>query len=442
MTHDYHWPDDVYSWGQNRLGSFVPLVAQLFYKGLGLSALWSESLTHYLILLVGCLAFVSFFRSNSLKIIFAFLWFFAPIRFVDLTQLYFGVHYSLLAIACFLFWHSKAQKRGLKNLYLFFTVTALIAAVWVSDMAIISVAVLLLTQVCFYLKSNNISLETFKRLELYYALGGLLLGILFIHYCKEIAVSKYDYTQLATLEQLEGTMDILLLSLKQLLLFQNNEIPTSIYCWLLIALLLFILPQFKLSFTNPLRVFFFLEALVLLGAILSTEYTFLNNVPRRYFTCAYISLSFSFLLFIDEFQKSMKFIKSIKMLIFITVLVGGLGALYQLKYIWPGTLEPHANNIAQYEKLGESGIIAEYWNSYVSCATHPNLIKATPHDKTGSVLNVKMIDEVFKQKNIYVIKDMWLEAYPDTMEQFGRLLKKDGDEFILGGTSFCKYILK
>lgn len=48
MTREFHWPDGLYFWGQNRLGSFIPLLAHLLYT-LGFSALFSISILQLLV---------------------------------------------------------------------------------------------------------------------------------------------------------------------------------------------------------------------------------------------------------------------------------------------------------------------------------------------------------------------------------------------------------
>ena len=102
MIHDFNLPNDFYFWGQDRMGSLIPFLAQFFYKVFHLSALTSESITHYFILLTGFLAFASFLKNPWYKIIFCIIWFFPPIHMIDVTQFAFGIHYSLIAIACFL----------------------------------------------------------------------------------------------------------------------------------------------------------------------------------------------------------------------------------------------------------------------------------------------------------------------------------------------------
>ena len=122
-----------------------------------------------------------------------------------------------------------------------------------------------------------------------------------------------------------------------------------------------------------------------------------------------------------------------------TVVIGSIGTVYNLNYVWPKSLTPKVEVVGEFQQLGKIGIIAEYWNSYIISCVNPGLIKATPHDKTGCVRNYELVDEVFKQKNIYVVKDMWLETFPDTLIQFNRVLVKDNSEFRIGDCEVCKY---
>lgn len=158
MIHDFKLPGDLYFWGQDRMGSLIPLAGQIFFKVFGFSALTSESITHYLILLVGFLAFASFFKSYFYRIVFAIIWFFPPIRLIDITQLSFGLHYSLIAIACYLL--KLNDMENIRNnifkhhfILILLTIT-FITVIWVSDMAIILVVLLILIQLYFYLKKT------------------------------------------------------------------------------------------------------------------------------------------------------------------------------------------------------------------------------------------------------------------------------------------------
>jgi hypothetical protein len=447
MIHYFKLPNDFYFWGQDRMGSIIPLIGQIPLKIFNLSALTSESIVHYLILLFGFFSFTYFLKSHFLKIIFAIIWFFPPMRLIDVTQFSFGIHYSLIAIACYLFDYYQKEKIQ-KNLLFRHSILSiitllLISAIWVSDMAIITVFLLLITQLYLHLKTNKFTYSLFRKLELHYALIGFTLGYHFINYAKNISPNRQNYTVFSDFNTVKQTCVVFGNTLLDMLSFKANEPFTSVYSYFVIIIFIIISIQIKnvkLSNTAKKWILFFLfDAVFLFGIIMVSNWTFLNGVPRRYFTCTYISLSFSILLLLDNLRTSSKHINVINIILLIAVFTGGIGTIYNIKFIWPKTMIPRVKVAREFEKLGQIGIISEYWNSYITSCPNPDMIKATPHDSTWAVRNYKIVEEVFQQKNIYVIKDMWLQRFPDTLNEFGRVLIKDGTEFRIGDCDVCKY---
>ena len=51
----------------------------------------------------------------------------------------------------------------------------------------------------------------------------------------------------------------------------------------------------------------------------------------------------------------------------------------------------------------------------------------------------QIVDEVFAQPKLYVIRDMWMDSFPDTLKQFGFTLVRKGKPFFLGGCNICEY---
>ena len=447
MVHYFKLPHDLYFWGQDRLGSLIPLIGQIPFKIFGLSALVSESITHYGILLAGFLAFSTFLKSLFYKIVFAMVWFFPPMHLIDVTQFYFGIHYSLIAIVCYLltlFTKERIRQNSVvMNLMLLIIILITILVVWVSDMALVSVIILFGIQLFYYLKENKLSGIVFKKPYLYYASGGIIIGYIFIHYAKSTAFNSQNYTALGDLGSIIQTLLFFIKTITDMLLFKSNETFTSIYSYLVILLILlsvFLLPKMKINdLTRKWALFFLLDAIILFSAIILSKWTLVNNVPRRYFTCTYIAFSLAMLMLFDNLVVNKTATHLLKSLLIITVLIGGAGTIYNLKYIWPKTLTPMVKVVGEFQQLGNIGVIADYWNSYITSCTSPESIKATPHDQTLSVRNPEMVDEVFEQPNLYLIKDMWLDSFPDTINQFGRVLIKDGEQFNIGNCGVCKY---
>ena len=450
MIHYFKLPHDLYFWGQDRMGSMIPLLGQVFFKIFNLSAVTSESITHYLILLAGFFAFSSFLKSWFSKIVFAVIWFFPPFRLIDVTQQYTGIEYSLIAVSCYLmdWYHKKVVKLNLfsRHSLLLSIAVLMIASIWVSDMAMVTVFLWVAVQLYFYLRENKFSFSVFKKIEFYYALLGAAVGYLFISYAKGISNIRTNYTTFSDLNTITETFYIFWQSIFELLTFKANEPFTSVYSYLVIIVLVLVLSQFKgiknlgiRDIKNKWILFFLLDAVVLFGIIMVSKWTVLNDVPRRYFTCTYISFSFALLLIIENLDVKGMFINTIRPILLVAVFIGGAGSIYHMKYIWPQTLKPKVEIVGEFQQLGEIGIIGDYWNSYIISSTNPGMIKATPHDKTA-VRNYSLMEEVFQQENIYIIRDMWFESFPDTMVQFNRVLLKDGQEFRMGDCNVCKYL--
>lgn len=447
MISDFKIPDSLYFWGQDRMGSLIPLIGFLFQKVFHTSSLWTESIIHYAILIVGYFSFATFIKSKAIKIIFAIIWFLPPMRMIDFLELSFGIHYSILGVACYLinYYYQNNIRNEKRHLILFSIAILFVTSVWVSDLAVISFFSLIFSFTFrWIINYKAIKLKT-KILEFSYFILGVIGCYFFIHYCKITALVKNNYSTIGDIKTIFGSFSIFIKTLVDFLIFRTDEPITSIYFYLIIFCVIYIFKKIDKStiiiiFKNPFFIFLILETVLMFSAVISTKWTYMNNVPRRYFTYTYITIAIMILLILDDLILNNKInSKIILSLIAPTVLIGSLGTIYNLQFVYPKRLKSKVSYVREIEKLGEIGIIADYWNAYINSVTNPKNIKSTPYDLPWGVRNPKLVEEVFKQKKLYLIKDMWFEIYPDTIQQFGRVLIKDGDEFFLGDCNFCEY---
>ena len=449
MTHYFKFPNDLYFWGQDRLGSLIPLIGQIPNKLFGMSPILSESITHYLILLAGFLAFSTFIRSKFYKVIFAIIWFFPPMHLIDVTQFAFGIHYSLIAIVCYLI-DKLNKENSYDNPIRYYSILTLcslllVVAVWVSDMAMVSAGLLIGISIYYFIKNKNQVNSRNRNSFIVFSLIGSVVGYLFISYAKSLSTMQNSYSTFGEIDMIMKSCSLFLTTITNFLLFKTNEPATSIYTYFVITLIIatfFVIRKIKLTDNSRKWIlYFFIETIVLFCIIMASKWTFLNNVPRRYFTCTYITLSFAFILILDNLVLNAKQKQYFRTFTLITVLIGALSSIHYLKYVEPKSLVPMAKVLEDFQSLGKIGIISEYWNSYVTSCINPELIKATPHDQTYAVRSMEIVEEVFTQPNIYVIKDMWMDNFPDSLWQFNRTLIKAGDEFKMGDCFVCKYDL-
>lgn len=444
MTYYYKLPNDLYCWGQDRGGTFIPLISQIFHKFLGISAVNAVSISNYVVLILGYIGFSSLFKNNFTKILFAIIWFFPPIRFIDLTRFPLGVEYSLIGFSIYLINKIDLTKNKAwnKHFLILSTVLFLAISIWVSDLAVVSIIILLIILFVFHIIKNKTFI--FSITIIFYLIFGAISSFLFINYAKSNAtVITKEYINFNNWDTFIQGIEILKTKLLEVLFFQTYEYFFSLYAWLaLFAIIccIIIVPKFsKLSLNSKKWLTFFsADFVVIFITILLSKWVYLNGMGRWYFIPLYISLSMIILLLIDNVPKNNFKSLIANSFLFLTVLTGGFSTIHYLKYVHPKSLRSQISVSAQFLQLGEIGIIGEFWNSYISACPDPSKIKVTSHD--GYVRNPELVDAVFSQPKLYIIKDMWMDTFPDTLKQFNYSLVKKGDPFHLGNCDICRYI--
>ncbi|MCJ8289523.1 MAG: hypothetical protein HRT58_07640 [Crocinitomicaceae bacterium] len=453
MLHSFHLPDDFYFWKQDRVGSITPFIGQLFFKGIGLSAILSESIAHYLVLVGGFFGFAILFKNHFSKIAFALIWFFPILHMTGVVRYTFGLQYAFLGMAIGLMvLYQKRQdlSQWIQYVYLFLISLALFCALWACDAAVLSIPALLLIIFFHYKSQTKLTfIKLLKRKEIIIALVIGMVGLAYIVYMKSIADKPDDLYNV----QLFNTFNELILTLQTIgetlwsfLTFQAVDFLESIYFWGIIGIFILLIYQLRQrknssgsEVSNPWIRFFLIDALLLFLAIIIFHWALQNDVSRRYFCGIYISLWMAFLLFLESKKVRSRIIQFSLLAI---ILVGSYSTHYGYANHFPKSTISKKELLKDFKTLGNIGVIADYWNSYVLSATAPDQIIATPYAGSASVRKLDVAESVFHQDNIYVIRDGWIEEFPDTLEQFGHVLIKSGNSFNMGNCFVCRYIDK
>ncbi len=445
MAHYYKLPNDFYCWGQDRGGTLIPLISQIFMKVFNCSSLISVSLSNYFILILGYIGLSSLIKSNYYKIILAIIWFLPFQRFIDIVRFPIGVEYSLLGLSIFLICkleYNNNLKWFIKHILLILIVSIFTISVWVSDLAIVSITILLFVLFLFYfLKNKKFKID---KIVLSYIFIGATFCYIFIKFAKSFAVTKTEnYISINGINEVKNAMLLIKEAFWKNLTFSTNETFVSIYTYLAILFIfsfVFIILKKKMFIhliSNKWIVFFLTDFVVIFTVLLLSSWVLANGMGRWYFVATYISLSMSIILALDNIELSYK-IKLLRWSILLLAMIGAISPIYTMKVDRPKSLKPMVDVVGEFKQLGEIGVIADFWNSYIISCPDPELIKATPNDQSG-VRNQEIVDMVFERENIYVIKDMWMKTFPDTLEEFGYVLLKEGNQFRLGGCDVCKY---
>lgn len=443
MTKDYSLPADLYCWGQDRGGTLIPLLGQFFYGVLHLPPVWAVSLSNYLLVVLGGLGFMRLFRTRSVQLLFAMGWLLPPWRFVDMLRFPFGVQYALVGIALLVLPGLRVDREGpfrpSDHLRMLLLVVLAVAAVWASDLAGLT---LVAGVMAWLLWQHKLGKAPWPRKEvLWWCAGGAVVGAAFLLYAKSTAtVATEHYQEFNGLAAFLSSAAILLRSVRDLLAFRVQEPYMGTYAVLATLTVIAILAHWR-RWRRPdprdgMALFLALDALFLLVAVLTSKWAALNMLNRRYFIGAYISL-FILMLLLHELTAPKQRRRATPFL-WATVIAGALSGPLQMKYVWPRTLQPRVDLAAEFLQLGTIGLIGEYGNAHVASVPDPARIAAVSHDG-GPPKHPGLVAPVFDGRDIYVIKDMWLDSFPDTLSQFGHRLVRAGEPFNIAGCTVNRY---
>ncbi len=444
MAFDYHWPHDIYCWGQDRGGTLVALLSSILIKSFSISALFAVSVVNYSILFLGFLGFSKMFTNKKTILLFALLWFLPFERFININTFPIGMSYSLIGFS-YIFIKKLLEVKDSKAIYTYLNLIGVIflwiLSIWVSDLSVITIFILIFVLI---LNSflNKKSIFPIKKFCLF-----IVIAIPTCFWLIKVAKSystgiTSDFAVLNSPLEVLRSFQIVMHDVFKVLLFQTNELLVSFCSWIMVGFFIVVARElylkrfdilyFKKSWIN----FFFIDFVSILIVIFLSHWVFLNKMGRWYFVSSYISFILLFLLLLDPLLDNLSKIK-IRSL-FTGVLIISISTILIPFQKLKMNYKPMSTTISELNSLGEVGIIADYWDAYRNSIVNPENIKSTPHE-ASDIKNPSRISEVFDQPKIFLSRDMWFLKFPDSISQFGVVLHKFKNEFFLGGSNFCEY---
>lgn len=146
MAQDLKLPDDLYYWGQNRLGSLLPILSYFGVKILSLSPIVAVSYVHYLLLLIGFFSFCSILSNNFSRLTLALVWFLPAVTFTSTIEAVQPYTPQFATIGCALaFLHQfniyKSNIFWKRGLLIIGSLISLCLSLWISEQSIIIVLI-------------------------------------------------------------------------------------------------------------------------------------------------------------------------------------------------------------------------------------------------------------------------------------------------------------
>ncbi|MGE5425061.1 MAG: hypothetical protein ACM3N9_06835, partial [Syntrophothermus sp.] len=445
MSPGYTLPGDLYLWGQSHHGSELSFLSNLLILTYLFPAALAYSVAQFTILACGFFSLSALLKSRTSKIILVVAWFLPTWYFNDLLIAAPGIAASLLAMGIYLLNRSLVnESRWFRLILLAGACFMFILAIWTADFIFIPLILLFLIALWRFstvMGKDNLKV-ILRQQEIKYRmlLTGImtLIGLGFIYFAKSKAIKIEGFEQ----NLFNFSMDGIAWTIKQtasgilnVLLFKSGNIFQSIQGWIIpmgTAVLLY------LSFTRRrIRSYlrkqkwllffglnFFISILLMPFFLQSSDFSPL----------IYLSFWAALLLFIESSGSAKRSIR--RLILYCMVTPGALSAVVPL--FFPHPLPSQRKVCSEFARLGKAGIIGSYKDSYVIASADPKKLHATPND-SDLIRNRQIVADVFKQPSLYLVRDNWMNTFPDTVKQFGQILLKSGDEFIMGGRSVCRY---
>lgn len=412
MVADLKLPDDWYYWGQDRLGSFMPLLARPFFL-LGLEAVWAYTVAQLLAFLSWAWFLNRLCGNRWLALAALALLIFPPLPF---SSFILPGHPFLAQITFTLAGIHIAMKPGTPATWLGFPPIAALA-VWSSELSLPFFGVLGLMMLRETYHTNGPRALVRAMLLL---IPGTAAGLWFLLYTKQTAHRVAAYSEIfGTREEIIRNLEQFGVRYGEILFFGTGEWGTSVsaLAWTMLLLAGLVLMAGKLAATSVVqRALLISGALVILLLPFSHWVAMMGSDPR-YYGYGWLLLTFSILPSLKGLMKP----------------VAGLLMVFSAAFGWWSVEQVYlTKDSSAYFKPGRTDIlslaekvrapaIASYWTAYVYTALHPDHPRAIPSE--GEYLrNGRQINSVLSSDTVAVIGSFWLETYPDTLKQYNREL--------------------
>lgn len=407
MSKSFSFPEDLYFWGQDRLGSIIPMLGHVFYL-LGISPLLATSMSQ-IILLVSAAYFFGTLVSNPFhRILILLSLLFPPIVFFEQVMVghpYIG-HFFFLGASLFII---TSKKLG-SSLKYFLLPLAIAGGFWSSELFLGNLPALLI-----FLNFGKLKIS--KRQGLY-LLASLIIALSFLIIAKLYAhpVGAYHKLFASPLEIWDGFMTTFKL-LYAHLTFTSEPLIGSVIPWLFIGSILLILLKRKRLIFSLTSLYFLLSIFIGLGLISLSKWSALMDYPVRYYVVIIYQYILFSLLLLDKNSKQ----KALKFLIYFSLISSSLFSIYYNSAAGVDKYKMTPSTAKFFAKFSNVGVLGTYWNSYIIEAYNNSEMISSPHEREV-YRNQRALNSIYLKDSILLIANNYLQPLPDSLQEFGALL--------------------
>ena len=429
------YPEGIYYWGQNRLGSFLPEVTSYFVSIFKIHPLTAISIVNHLFLLTIFFVLQSVLKNTLYKIFLAILIFFPLYTFNALLLIGHPYCSQIFAGTLAVFLLDKAYtkiiyKQTLKNLsvWIYGLVSAFLFGIslWISESSFLFVAFVILYFLMEKEKRKNF-FEVFmkqKALSITFFISFFVVGIFWIIKIKQFKNyypenDLYDQIFITKGEEILQQGKWMWEKFTNTILFRGEANSTGWFAWLCIIAIVtlsYLGRKTKGTFTSSLIITLFIGFI----ALFFSTWNYRSEFEPRYFTILFPFLILWIFVHLEKLKIKYNILRIIPAaFLAIISLINNSNFILERK---PGVIE----RFSEFAELEPGGMIGNYWQVYRACSISPFHLKGIPM-QGDPLRNEHMLEEVMNEKIIYIIKTDFTgmeNKMPDTLIQYGYTLVK------------------
>ncbi|NET47956.1 MAG: hypothetical protein F6K09_04350 [Merismopedia sp. SIO2A8] len=472
MAYDLQLPGDLYYWGQDRLGSLLPVLSHIALKLFPIAPVKMVGWINYGLVAIAYFCFASFFKRPLSWVLLASA-LFLPLqlyREILSTGQPYAAQFACLGLATvglrWLLGYWSQAKLWQRCLGLWFTGLSIFASVWVSDFSVIYWAVVLgaIAHHLFFQLSLS---ECRRRYPWHLAdtitlVGIIITGSSFLRLAKATAARSARYTEFNSLANIIDLLVRMGHSLIKNLRLEGQSFWMGIAAYWLVAIgicVIYVTWRYHHTLLKQPSCLWLgswgLAAGCSMGILLLANWIYQpDHLPQRYFIVVYVLCWVATLLLSEQLPPA-----SSRVLSLLLVGLAIASAMTLSHRILARDTPPRVVALQELAPLAPAGFIGDYWHSYVLCGANPELFHCTPYDRRGEVGCPKgngkpyrrkipvgsvvrcerCVENVLSSPTIYLVKQKWLEKFPKRIEQFGYCLEQEGKPFQIAQHKIAAY---
>ena len=421
MAEDLVLPEDMYIWGENRIGSLIPFMARPLVLLFGISGMWAVSVVQYAIL--GWIIWMWRKRFHSAWLVVAFSAFVLVPAYsfhaIIMVSHPLTVFVLFLTINLVLFERVESQINSgnyrLTELYIWFFVVLI--SLWTTEQLAVPIGIMwiILVAKSFHWKSKTILVS--KK----HFFTGLLMPvpalIIWGGFMRNLfrARQKVNYGKFCSSEELLDQLRRVGSRLVDIFTFNHFD-AFSVLSWLMLLVAVFALfhhRMYRERLSNTARVLLYSSAILLL-ITLTSKWVYVNHTGVRYFVPVIFMFLVYILYVIDHYQLRVLQIATPVILVY-----GAFTGYLQIQDL----IERNHYEVARRDMIESievepnSIFIGDYWYAYLAGALHADKLHGFPYPWQEQ-RNKRQLKFISSSREVIIAKGSKVEELSDTLRLF------------------------